>query len=597
MRLWVFSLKCVATLFTLLLNVSCHVAASESPQSLVTRLAIADELKTADFRRFSRELEALELEQDVFEKTERQYFYYLKGYYYAFTGKYPESTERLHQAIEQSADPKITLKAKTTLLNVYVVAKKYHEAFILSDDIIRHLNESHDPDLYAYSTLAIAMIYSSSALYEEAQLYLYSVFNAPQYSARFQCIASQLLIESYYYLNEFHNMLELMDKNEQACLLANDSIFRNISKVFYSRYLLEQGEYSNALNFLKELYPVVIEENYMMLVSSVEALLAKALLNTKQLDEARLYGVKALENASFSDFNQAKIFSLEALYLVSKAEGDYQQALQFFEQLKDIQRGYRDQQQQQQISYHLARAQVQTKNQQIELLSKDNQLLYLQQQVLGQEAQNARLLLGLFVLLLLVLGCLAYQGLMGRHRFKFMAENDELTGISNRYHFNKLAERALQHCKKRDMTVGVILFDLDHFKQINDKFGHATGDWVLQQVVRTCRNFMRLDDVFGRLGGEEFAILLPGCHADKALMLAEICRDAIEEINTKPSSYEFRLTASFGVTSSDNSGFELKQLLADADKAMYKAKQSGRNQVHFFSGPSEPSSVAGTSSS
>lgn len=147
------------------------------------------------------------------------------------------------------------------------------------------------------------------------------------------------------------------------------------------------------------------------------------------------------------------------------------------------------------------------------------------------------------------------------------------------------------------MTVGVILFDLDHFKQINDKFGHATGDWVLQQVVRTCRNFMRLDDVFGRLGGEEFAILLPGCHADKALMLAEICRDSIEEINTKPSSYEFRLTASFGVTSSDNSGFELKQLLADADKAMYKAKQSGRNQVHFFSGPSEPSSVAGTSSS
>ena len=71
------------------------------------------------------------------------------------------------------------------------------------------------------------------------------------------------------------------------------------------------------------------------------------------------------------------------------------------------------------------------------------------------------------------------------------------------------------------------MFDLDHFKQINDQHGHAAGDWALRQTVDTCRNFMRNNDVFGRIGGEEFAVVLPGCHADKAALLAEICRDHI----------------------------------------------------------------------
>src|SRR5690606_6697615 len=183
---------------------------------------------------------------------------------------------------------------------------------------------------------------------------------------------------------------------------------------------------------------------------------------------------------------------------------------------------------------------------------------------------------------LVLLSFLAYRGMSGRKRFKKIAEYDQLTGISNRYHFNNQAKVALEYCEKNAKPVAVILFDLDYFKNINDMHGHAAGDWALQQVVKTCRNFMRNNDVFGRIGGEEFAVVLPGCHADKAALLAEICRDAIATIDTTESGYTFPISASFGVSSSDISGYQLKQLLADADLAMYRAKQSGRDQIATY---------------
>jgi diguanylate cyclase (GGDEF)-like protein len=94
---------------------------------------------------------------------------------------------------------------------------------------------------------------------------------------------------------------------------------------------------------------------------------------------------------------------------------------------------------------------------------------------------------------------------------------------------------------------------------------------------------MRNNDVFGRIGGEEFAVLLPGCQTDKAALLAEICRDAIASIDSRDSGFAFVLTASFGVSGSGTSGYVLKQLLSDADNAMYQAKATGRNTVMAFS--------------
>ena len=555
-----------------------------SGHSAFHQLTIADDIKRTDFHKFSQMIQQLVDQKEQLSSEERQYLAYLRGYYYAFTGQYEQSSHWLYRAIQNSVNDKLKVKSKNTLLNVYVVKKNYLAAFLLANELLLQVSSLSDPELKAHTYLSVSLLFNNTGLNDEALFHLQSIFDLPEQSAQILCAATQVQLEANLNLRAFEQLEAIMAENERECALAADALFLNIARVFFSRYLLIEQEYDKALQLLSDHYPQVLEVGYPMLVASFEALLAQAYLKMGHLEEARKYGLLALSNANFSEFNQAKIFAYETLYLIEFSERNFENALTYFEALSLVRGGYQHEQSEQQVAYHLARAQVQTKNQQIELLSKDNQLLHLQQRVLSQEAQNARLLLGVFFLLLIVLSIFAYHGLMGRHRFKFMAENDELTGISNRYHFNKQAERSLKQCQKQGLTAGVILFDLDHFKQINDQFGHATGDWVLQQVVQSCRNFMRIDDVFGRLGGEEFAILLPNCHADKALMLAEICRDSIEEIQTRQSGHEFLLTASFGVTSSDSSGYELKQLLSDADKAMYQAKQGGRNQVQFFSG-------------
>ena len=132
--------------------------------------------------------------------------------------------------------------------------------------------------------------------------------------------------------------------------------------------------------------------------------------------------------------------------------------------------------------------------------------------------------------------------------------------------------------------LSLILLDVDHFKAYNDTYGHPAGDEALRRIANVLQSGCRGEmDLAARYGGEEFAVVLPGCQTDKAVLLAEICRDAIAGIDTADSGKQFSLSASFGVSGSDNSGYLLKQLLADADSAMYSAKAAGRNQVATFS--------------
>nr|WP_240148067.1 GGDEF domain-containing protein [Luteibacter yeojuensis] len=159
-----------------------------------------------------------------------------------------------------------------------------------------------------------------------------------------------------------------------------------------------------------------------------------------------------------------------------------------------------------------------------------------------------------------------------------MARRDSLTGICNRQHFVERAQQALLAAQKAGRPSCLILFDLDHFKLVNDTYGHSEGDWVLLRVVAECRDHLLQEDVFGRLGGEEFAILLPGTDEAKGSERAEAIRGAIAAPPPDgPSSAH--VTASFGVACTALHGVELDRLLIVADEALYRAKEAGRDRV------------------
>lgn len=154
-------------------------------------------------------------------------------------------------------------------------------------------------------------------------------------------------------------------------------------------------------------------------------------------------------------------------------------------------------------------------------------------------------------------------------------DHDWLTGATSRRAFQGTLERLVGRLVYP--STALISFDIDHFKQINDRFGHLAGDRVLVEVVEVCRRVLRDCDVISRLGGEEFGVLLPGATASSALGVAERLRQAIEK--AQPSELDVPITASFGVTMLEQSDQSLIDPLRRADEALYLSKAAGRNRV------------------
>jgi diguanylate cyclase (GGDEF)-like protein len=158
------------------------------------------------------------------------------------------------------------------------------------------------------------------------------------------------------------------------------------------------------------------------------------------------------------------------------------------------------------------------------------------------------------------------------------ATNDSLTGALSRRAFKEEASRATALALRHHNDLSCIALDIDHFKQINDTFGHAAGDVVLAGTVSVCLKYLRDTDLMGRLGGEEFAIVLPNTGATGALTVAEKLRSSIAESAFKVGPEQIHITASFGVASLDPATRDIETLLSHADKALYEAKDAGRNR-------------------
>lgn len=171
---------------------------------------------------------------------------------------------------------------------------------------------------------------------------------------------------------------------------------------------------------------------------------------------------------------------------------------------------------------------------------------------------------------------------MDRIELMQTASTDSLTDALTRRAFKREAEQLIAAALRHKHGLACLLLDVDHFKKVNDTYGHAAGDEVLKAVAATCRSKLRTSDLFGRLGGEEFAILLPHVGAEDAMIAAEKLR---AEIAARAISGEFgtlNVTASFGVSALSIVGRDIETLLAQADAAMYQAKGTGRNRCISF---------------
>lgn len=162
-----------------------------------------------------------------------------------------------------------------------------------------------------------------------------------------------------------------------------------------------------------------------------------------------------------------------------------------------------------------------------------------------------------------------------------LAHHDPLTGVSNRRYFFERANQEFARTKRRSTPLSIAELDIDYFKQINDQNGHAVGDEVLKSLCNASQRLLRETDIFARIGGEEFAVLLPDTNLDGAACLAERLRRAIADNKLTLNGGEFKCTVSIGVAMLKSTDTCIEDCLLRADSAMYKAKQNGRNRVEI----------------
>jgi diguanylate cyclase (GGDEF)-like protein len=164
-----------------------------------------------------------------------------------------------------------------------------------------------------------------------------------------------------------------------------------------------------------------------------------------------------------------------------------------------------------------------------------------------------------------------------------LASYDSLTQIYNRRRFMEEAKNEFERNRRYNGGFSILMIDIDYFKEINDVYGHTVGDEIIRMVAQGCKDRIRMTDIIGRYGGDEFCILLSHADKENAMKIAEQIRDHIEDMKFEYLNQSIKVTVSIGITTvvnANNEEFNINFLLSQADQALYRAKQSGRNLVY-----------------
>lgn len=548
----------------------------------IEELKIANHLRTTNPQQFLEQIDyvaGLQLPDEENEALRN----YLLGYAAALKGNSEQAIGYYHKVIASRAHNPLVIRTKLALANLQVLNKDYAAALELIKNVLASAN-GQDDSLRNHIYQVAAIVYNEVGQYELAEQTLSHLTQIDDTVAglKDKCLLAAVKAQTWYELSKISTKeAAFIDSSYQNCS-EKEPVYAHSAKFYWLADMIRNGRYEEASSEISSQLTVVEDLGYSYLTTGYYTLYALSLSGIGDYTSAQEYANRAIDTAEKNNRDTITTWLLEAYYLNSqllKERGRLDQALEFLEEyLVKINR-YKNDQSSKQLAYQLVEHETESKQQKIEQLNQQNLLLKLEQDLAKKEAVNNRLVLALALVLLGTLAFWTYRIKRHQIRLRKQSQTDQLTGLSSRHHFYETAKAILQRSEQEKQDVGFILFDMDYFKSINDKYGHLVGDWVLQKIAEVVKTSCRQNDLAGRLGGEEFAIFLPACNLKKAQQLAEICRKAISQVDTTETGYRFDISASFGVTSTELSGYDLMDLIADADKAMYSAKSKGRNQI------------------
>ena len=551
-----------------------------SNKEITEKLSHADKYKRSEPTKFKQLI--VELAQQKNLTTQQQhYLNLLDSYHLTFIGEYESAEKKLKDILNSNASSLIKFRANYALINISMPANNWLDGLQYVTKNINALPTINNSEHYQNGLLITIIFYNQIAQHALALNYIDQLAKQ-KLSAKNDCWLRQLTLEAKFKLNLLKSTDTALEKTIQKCIITENKIHANIVRTYKARLYLQEDMPEAAISFMLGNLEEVRATQYPMLIAEMANVIAKAYWQINDIDNAQSYATEALTiNKNMSNLLQG-VDTYFLLYKIAKKQQNLSHALDYFEKYTKVERNQLEGEKAKHLAFQIAQHQSYEQKNQIKLLHDKNALLISKQALAKAKVANVQMFIAILTVAIALLVLWAGRLWQSHKRIKELAEYDALTGIYNRGHFTHVTNSALKYCQNAKQELSLIMFDLDYFKKINDNFGHACGDWALKETIKVCQNIGRKNDIFARLGGEEFCLVLPSCNIEAAKLRAEACRAAIEDIISEESGCEFSITASFGVTDVKRSGFDLEKLLADADYAAYASKHAGRNKVTVF---------------
>lgn len=562
-------------------TVHATVSASDDPAQLLKR---ADNIKTSNHVEFLELLRQLDAGAKGLSVEQQWYLRFLDAWQAAYSGDYETAGAALNTIMNQSPDADLRFRAGATLVNMLGIGHRYEEAFARLSQLLDQLPTVTDKGARFQGLAEAAQLYIEAGQYDLALSYANQLL-AENPRGEDACKGRYLVLDANYRSGRLQGIEQQFQDGIDICIKAGATLFANGIRADMASFDIGQGRAAAAVRLLQQNYADVQRAKYQSLIAQFDALLATAYWKDDQAALAEQFARDAVASSIKDEYTESLTTAYELLYQIKLQQRDFAAALSWHEKYMAADKAYLNDTSTKALAYQVVKQQVQAKKLEVDTLGKQNLILQLQQALDRKASETSRLYIVLLFSVLVFIALWAYRIKRSQLRFMKLARRDGLTGIFNRQHFVSAAEQQLQHCRKSNRHICLVLIDLDHFKLINDTHGHAVGDRVLQRAVNACQQHLRSTDIFGRLGGEEFGLMLPECTLDQVLERTEQIRQAIAAEAPGEETPNIPVSASFGVATSIHSGYELRQLLIHADDALYQAKRDGRNRVSVGDDP------------
>ncbi|WP_133479578.1 GGDEF domain-containing protein [Cognatilysobacter segetis] len=554
------------------------IAMPSSATALGDRLARADAARTGDPQRFSALMAQARALQHTANDEERDLLSLLGAYGEWRAGRLDRAIDAARRLSATSRVPDLRYRATLLVANLSAVTRDYATGAAYLARAAAMEDRVSDPETRAIGLGVAATLYNQFEQHELAETYASRMLDTA-HSDRSRCLAAENLARARVHLHrpvdEARDLLAPMT----TCRRAGEQIAVHLLQTSQARFLMDRGRHADAADLLQRNLASAEASGYTRLTAEFHSLIAEARLQLGDLDAAEVSANIALRSAQVDSHWMPLLDARRVLYEAAKRRGNAGEALRHLEALAAGERAELTDLQARERAYQDGQIQLLRQQQLAEGLRQQNRVLQLEQRVAAQRRTLLFTVVGTLAVVVSLLTYWSWRLLRVQRRLRHLSERDPLTGISNRRHFTARVQARLDACRGRREPVSLLLLDLDHFKSINDRAGHEAGDRVLVAIARLGRAHAGAADMFGRLGGEEYGLCLPGATLEDARAVAIRLQQAIPESVGYRHPDGGHVTASIGVSSSEYSGYEYDGLMRAADTAMYRAKALGRNRV------------------